>query len=181
MVALVAIGAVVAYAMNKQWASVPPDVMARFDPTPRSLVGVNLAQLAIGVLGVLLISGEYSSGMIRASLAAVPVLAAKARLYAVITFAVMLPTSLIAFVLGQNLLGTHGTTLSAPHAVTAVFGVAVYLTLAGSLAMGLKFIVRSTAGAIAAPVGPLLILPGNGQVLPTSWKNNMLPYLPSNT
>lgn len=46
--------------------------------------------------------------------------------------------------------------------------------------MGLGFIVRSTAGAIAAPVGPLLVLPGIGQVLPTSWKNNMLPYLPSN-
>lgn len=114
MVALVAIGAVVAYAMNKQWGSVPPDVKARFDPTPRSLVGVNLAQLAIGVLGVLLISREYSSRMIRASPAAVPVLAAKARLYAVITFAVMLPTAPIAFVLGQNLLGTHGTTRRPP-------------------------------------------------------------------
>ena len=182
--ALVVIGAVVAYATNKQWASVPSDVKAHFDPIPRSLVGVNLAQLAIGVLGVLLISGEYSTGMIRASLAAVParwpVLVAKAGLYAVITFAVMLPTTFIAFVLGQNLLGTHGTTLSAPHAVTAIFGAAAYLTLIGLLALGLGFIVRSTAGAIAALVGLLLVLPGIGQVLPTSWRNNLLPFLPSN-
>lgn len=184
VVALVVIGAVVSYATNTRWDSIPPDVKAQFEPIFRSLVGVDLAQLAVGVLGVLLISGEYSTGLIRASLAAVParwpVLAAKAGLYAVITFALMLPTAFLAFVLGQHLLGTHGTTLSAPHAVRSIVGSAAYLTLVGLLALGLGFIVRSTAGAIATLVGLLLVLPGIGQLLPTSWENTTLPYLPSN-
>jgi hypothetical protein len=61
-----------------------------------------------------------------------------------------------------------------------VFGVAVYLTLVGVFAVALGFIVRSTAGGIATLFGLLLVLPGIGQVLPASWQQHTLPYLPSN-
>ena len=182
--AMVVIGWVVGWATNAHWTSMDPGERAHFNPIDRSLVGVNLAQLAIGVLGVLLISGEYATGMIRATLAAVPhrlpVLWAKAALFAVTTFATMFVSSLAAFLLGQHFLGAHGTTLTAPHAWRAILGVTAYLTVVGILAVALGFLLRSTAGGIATLVALLLVLPGIGQVLPASWQQHTLPYLPSN-
>jgi hypothetical protein len=161
-----------------------PRELAGFEPIGRSVAGVNLAQLPIGVLGVLLISGEYATGMIRATFGAVPtrlpVIWAKAALFAAVTFVLMLVSAFLAFLGGQHFLATHGTTLSAPHAVRAVLGVAVYLTLIGVFAVALGFIVRNTAGGIATLFGLLLILPGIGQLLPASWQQHTLPYLPSN-
>ena len=184
VVAMIVLAWVVGWATNAHWNTMDPGERAQFNAVDRSLAGVNLAQLAIGVLGVLLISGEYATGMIRASLAAVPrrlpVLWAKSGLYAVITFALMLVASLIAFVVGQHFLATHGTTLSAPHAWRAIIGTAGYLTLIAMLAVALGFIIRSTAGGIATLFGLLLVLPGIGQVLPMSWQVHTLPYLPSN-
>jgi ABC-2 type transport system permease protein len=172
VVAMIAIGCIVGYATNAHWATMAPDERAGFNPIDRSLAGYHLAQLAVGVLGVLLISGEYATGMIRATFSAVPnrlpVLWAKALLYAVVTFVLMLAAAFAAFLGGQQLLASHGTTLSAPHALQAVFAVA------------LGFIIRSTAGGIASLFGLLLVLPGIGQVLPTSWQRHTLPYLPSN-
>lgn len=184
LVAMVAIGWIVGWATNAHWASMAPDERAGFSPIDRSLAGYHLSQLAVGVLGVLLISGEYATGMIRATFGAVPtrlpVLWAKVGLYAVVTFVVMLVGAFAAFLGGQQFLGTHGTTLSAPHAVLSVVGVAGYLTLIGVLAVALGFLIRSTAGGIATLFGLLLVLPGIGQVLPTSWQRHTLPYLPSN-
>lgn len=184
VVAMIAIGCIVGYATNAHWASMAPDERAGFNAIDRSLAGYHLAQLAVGVLGVLLISGEYATGMIRATFAAVPsrlpVLWAKASLYAVVTFVLMLAAAFVAFLGGQYLLASHGTTLSAPHAVQAVIGAAGYLTLIAVLAVALGFIIRSTAGGIATLFGLLLVLPGIGQVLPTSWQRQTLPYLPSN-
>jgi hypothetical protein len=181
---MVAIGWLVGWATNSHWARMAADERARFNPIDRSLTGYHLAQLAVGVLGVLLISGEYATGMIRATFAAVPhrlpVLWAKAALYAVVTFVLMLIAAFAAFLGGQQFLSSHGTTLSATHALRDVIGVAGYLTLIGVLAVALGFIIRSTAGGIATLFGLLLVLPGIGQVLPTSWQLHTLPYLPSN-
>jgi ABC-2 type transport system permease protein len=184
VVAMVAIGWLVGWATNAHWARMGPDERLRFNPIDNSLTGYHLAQLAVGVLGVLLISGEYATGMIRATFAAVPhrlpVLWAKAALYAVVTFVLMLIAAFAAFLGGQQFLATHGTTLSATHALRDVIGVSAYLTLIGVLAVSLGFIIRSTAGGIATLFGLLLVLPGIGQVLPTSWQLHTLPYLPSN-
>lgn len=183
VLAVIVIGTVVGYATNAHWSSIGPEERARFEPITRSLVGVNLGQLIIGVLGVLLISGEYATGMVRATFAAVPrrlpVLTAKAVLYAVVLYPVLLAATLAAFLWGQHGLASHGTTLSAPHALRAVLGAAAYLDLVGLLALALGFIVRSTAGGIATLVGLLLVLPGIGQALPQSWRENTVPYLPS--
>src|ERR1019366_4208962 len=121
-----------------------------FAPTLVSLRGVFLAQLAIGVLGVLVISGEYSTGMIRSSIAAVPhrqpVLIAKAVVFGVVVFVVSLVSTFVAFLLGQAAqASTHAqASLSTPGAVRAIFGGALYLTLIGLLAVGLGFLIRNT-------------------------------------
>ena len=184
VVAMVALGWIVGWATNSHWSRMDPIERALFSPIDNSLTGFHLAQLAVGVLGVLLISGEYATGMIRATFAAVPhrlpVLWAKAGLYAGVTFVLMLVAAFAAFLGGQQFLGSHGTTLSATHAVQSIVGVAGYLTLIAVFAVALGFIIRSTAGGIATLFGLLLVLPAIGQVLPTSWQNATLPYLPSN-
>ncbi|HQF02362.1 MAG TPA: ABC transporter permease [Phycicoccus sp.] len=184
VIAMIGIGSLISFATNNRWDRMPAQQIAHFEPIGRSLAGVNLAQLAIAVLGVLLISGEYATGMIRSTLAAtptrLPVLWAKTTLYAVATFVVMLAASFVAFLSGQHFLTTHGTTLSAPGAWRAIVAVAGYLTLVGILAVALGFIIRSTAGGIATLVGLLLVAPGLGELLPTDWQDKILPYLPSN-
>jgi ABC-2 type transport system permease protein len=184
VVAMVVLAWLVGWATNAHWSSMHPDERAGFNPIDRSLAGVNLAQLAIGVLGVLLVTGEYATGMIRATFAAaprrLPVLWAKTALYAVVTFVLLLVSAFLAFVIGQHFLASHGTTLGAPHAWRAIIGVAGYLTLVGVLAIAFGFMIRSTAGGIATLFGLLLVVPGVGQLLPASWQTHTLPYLPSN-
>ncbi len=181
---MVAMGWTIAWATNRNWSELRPDEQAAFSAIDFTLAGSTLAQLAIGVLGVLLVTGEYATGMIRATFGAVPrrlpVLWAKAALYGTVTFALMLLASLAAFLGGQQLLGTHGTTLSAPGAGRAIVGVAGYLTLIGVFAVALGFIIRSTAGGVATLFALLLVLPGLGLLLPSSWEDRILPYLPSN-
>ncbi len=123
------IGLVISAVTNANWSHMQRDELANFDPVGRSSAGVNIAQLAVGVLGVLLVTGEYGTGMIRSTFAAVParlpVIWAKAAVYAAITVVIMVPSAFVAFLGGQALLGTHGVSLSAPGAVRAVFGVAL--------------------------------------------------------
>jgi ABC-2 type transport system permease protein len=184
VVAMIGLGLLVGWATNSHWNRIDPAERLGFSPIDTSLSGYHLAQMAVGVLGVLLVSGEYATGMVRATFAAVPkrlpVLWAKAALFAAVTFALMLPSALLAFFGGQHFLATHGTTLSAHNAVRDIVGVAFYLTLIGVFAVALGFLIRSTAGGIATLFGLLLVLPGVGQLLPTSWQRNTLPYLPSN-
>jgi ABC-type transport system involved in multi-copper enzyme maturation permease subunit len=184
VIGMVGIGWLVSFETNSHWAHMQADERIGFDPVSRSLTGVYIAQLAIGVLGVLVITGEYATGMIRATMSAVPrrlpVLWAKLAVFASVTFLLMLVSAFAAFLVGQQLLGSHGTTLSAPHALRAVVGVALYVTVVAVLAIGLGFIIRSTAGGIATLFGLLLVLPAIGHVLPTSWQQHVLPYLPSN-
>lgn len=156
------------------------------DWTQVSLRGMYLAQLAVGVLGVLAITGEYATGMIRASLSAVPgrglVLAAKAAVVGVATFVVATIASFIAFTAGQAALSGHhfGVSLSSPGALRAVIGGGLYLALVGLLGLGVGFAVRSTGGALATLFGLLLVLPLLAAALPSSWQNDVDKYLPLN-
>ena len=147
--------------------------------------GVNICQLAIAVLGVLLITGEYSTGMIRATFTAVPkrlpVLWAKIAVYAVVSFLLMLPCVLISFFASQAILAHKDIlqiSFTHPGVARAVIGGAVYLTLVGIFALGLGAIVRNTAGAISTFAGLFFIIPPLLNVLPTSWNNAISPYLP---
>ena len=109
-----------------------------------------------------------------------PVLWAKAGLYAGVTFVLMLAAAFTAFIGGQQFLGSHGTMLAATGAVQGIVGVAGYLALIGIFSVALGFIIRSTAGGIATVFGLLFVLPGVGLLLPSSWQLHLLPYLPSN-
>jgi hypothetical protein len=145
-----------------------------------------IAQLAIGVLGVLVISGEYSTGMIRASLGAVPkripVLWAKVAVFGVTTFALMLPAMLIAFFASQAILRTHHIlqiSFSDPGVARTVICAAVYLMLVGIFALGLGSITRNTAGGIGVFAAIFFVIPPLLNLLPTSWDNAISKYLPS--
>ncbi len=160
-----------------------------FDATATSLSGVFLAQLAIGVLGVMLITGEYATGMNRATFAAVPrrlpVLWAKAIVFAVVSVVLMLVACFAAFLGGQatfknkridgRLIEAH---LSQPGVTRAVIGAALYLTVVGLLGLALGALLRNTAGAIATLFGLLLILPLIVHFLPSSWSDKIDKYLP---
>lgn len=184
VIGIVGIGLIIAAVTTHNFASMSPDDRAHFNAIDRVLGGVNVAQLTVGVLGVLIITGEYSTGMIRATFGAVPtrlpVLWAKLTVFALAVFAVCLPASFVAFLGGEALLGSHGVSLSSPGALRAVFGITLYLIVAGSLGVAFGFLVRNTAGGIAALFGLLLVLPGLSNLLPTSWQNSVVPYFPSN-
>jgi hypothetical protein len=167
------------------WQNVPPSERVLPDPTSASLSGYAIAQLIVGVLGVLVVTGEYGTGMVRASLAAVPkrlpVLWAKVAVFACVTFAVTTVASFVAFFIGQALLNSQGigTTIGAPGVLRAVVGMGLYLTGTGLLGVGIGWIIRNTAGAISTVLGLLLVLPGIVEALPTSWGEHVAPYLPS--
>jgi ABC-type transport system involved in multi-copper enzyme maturation permease subunit len=161
-----------------------------FDPgtnaTSTSLTGTFFAQLAIGVLGVLLISGEYSTGMIRSSLTVVPkrlpMLWAKLAVFAGAVFLTMLITSLTSFFVGQALLSGHhlNVSLSHPGALRSVVGAALYLAVAGMTAVALGALLRNTAAAITTFVAVFFVIPPLTNLLPTSWSDHFVQYLPSN-
>jgi ABC-type transport system involved in multi-copper enzyme maturation permease subunit len=184
MIGTVGIGALASWGTKNRWSRLDPGEIANFSAVSRSLFGVNLAQLAVVVLGVLIITGEYATGMIRATLAStptrLPVLWAKLGVVSAVMFVTSLVAAVIAFFLGQALLASHGVGLSSPHAVRAIIGAAIYLTVIGILSMGVGFAVRNTAGGIASAFGLLLVIPDLGNALPSSWQPHVLPYLPSN-
>ena len=174
-----------------QWSHMRLGEKASFSAINAALVGAAIAQLAIGVLGVLSISGEYSTGMIRSSFSAVPkrlpVLWAKVGVYGVVTLVLMIPTILVAFFLSQGILSIGASaTVHQPIAFThagvarVLFGGAAYLTVMGIFALGLGAITRGAAAGIGAFVGIILILPGLLQLLPSSWNHAVSPYLPAN-
>jgi ABC-type transport system involved in multi-copper enzyme maturation permease subunit len=155
-----------------------------FDAVSTSLSGVLLAQLAIGVLGVLFVTSEYSTGMIRTTFSAAPqrriVIATKAAVFGVVAFVIGTLTSLVTFLVGQAVMSSHGVSLSSPGALRSVIGVGLYLGVLAVFAVGLGTIIRSTAGAISALFGLILVIPAVAQALPSSIQNSLDKYLPSN-
>jgi ABC-2 type transport system permease protein len=161
-----------------------PADLSSFDPTAISLTGIHLAQLAVGVLGVLLITGEYATGTIRITLAAVPrrlpVLWGKAIAVALTTTALCVPATFAAFLVGQSILSSEhlDTTLSHPGATRAVLGSALYLTAIGLLGLGLGALLRNTAGAVASLFGLLFAAQIIVGFLPSAWSDRVYKYLP---
>ncbi len=152
-----------------------------FDPVLTSLSGVLLAQLAIGVLGVLVITTEYSTGMIRSTFAAAPqrhlVIIAKAGVLGAAAFTVGTVASLVAFLAGQAIMGANGVSLTSPGALRSVIGIGLYL---GIFAVALGTIIRRSTGAIAALAGLILILPALLLTLPASIQDTVVKFLPGN-
>jgi ABC-type transport system involved in multi-copper enzyme maturation permease subunit len=172
--------------ISAHWGHQSAEERASFNPLDPALIGSQIAQLAIGILGVLVITAEYSTGMIRATFTAVPkrlpVLWAKAIVFAIVTFVLMLPSVVIAFFASQSILSRHHANIawSHPGVARAVIGAALYLTVIAVLTLGLGTIVRNTAGGIATFAAIFFVIPPLMNVLPTSWNDAITPYLPGN-
>ncbi len=182
--AVVGIGALATAVTAHQWKQGGIIDRIGFDPTARSLAGLFLGQITIGVLGVLAMSAEYSSGTIRATLAAAPnrplVLACKAAVFAAVALVTSEVLTFAAFLLGQELLkgSTPYATLGQPGVLRAVAGAGLVLTIVGLFALALATIIRHTAGSIAAYVGVMLVLPLITQAFPASIQKDVIKFLP---
>lgn len=178
-------GALVGATQVNSWDDLDPVERLRFDPTSFSLSGLFLAQMAVGVLGVLLITSEYATGQIRATLGATPqratVLAAKATTFIGVILAVGMVASCSAFLIGQSIFSAKGigASLTDPGVLRAVIGGALYLVAVGLLGLGLGTIIRRTAGAVAALVGLLVVVPLVASFLPASWNESVAKYFPA--
>jgi ABC-2 type transport system permease protein len=168
------------------WAHMSAGERAGRNPLDIALAGVNVAQLAIAVLGVLVITGEYSTGMIRSSLIAVPkrlpVLWAKIAVYAAVSFILTVPAVIIGFFASQSVLSRHHIlqiSFGDPGVARSLLGGALYVTLVGIFALGIGAIVRNTAGGIATFAGIFFVIPPLMNILPLSWNNAISRYLPS--
>ncbi|MFI9722105.1 ABC transporter permease [Streptomyces sp. NPDC052396] len=150
-----------------------------------SLFGLNFGQLALGVLGVLVTAGEYSTGMIRSTLAAVPrrlpVLWSKAAVFGLIALVIGTVGAFAAFGFGHGIVsGTRAAlTFSDTGVLRSLLMAGVYLALIGVCGVALGSWLRSVAGGIAVLIGTLMLVPGLVSLLPTGWRNNVSQYLPS--
>ena len=156
-----------------------------FNAAEASLTGqVALGELIIVVLGALVITSEYSTGMIRTSLAVMPrrgvLYAAKAIVFTAVTLTISLVTSFVAFFVGQAILsGKHyNTTLTQPGVLRAVLLSAAIATVFGLFAYGAGAIIRNTAGAISAILGLIFLIPLLAQALPNAWFADLQRWLP---
>ncbi|MEU8984801.1 ABC transporter permease [Streptomyces sp. NPDC048309] len=184
---LIAFGVIAAAHYKSQLNSGQPLRPDDADATALSLsvFGTNFAQLALGVLGVLVTAGEYSTGMIRSTLAAVPrrlpVLWSKSAVFGVVALVVATLGVFVAFVITSGIVsGTPAAlTLSDSGVVRSLLGAGLYLGLVGVIGTALGALLRSVAGGISVLVASLMLIPGLISLLPTSWQDDISPYLPS--
>jgi ABC-2 type transport system permease protein len=146
--------------------------------------GLGLGQLAICVLGVIVISSEYSTGAIRASLLAVPhrlpMLAAKAVVWTVLDFIISAITVFVTFYLTTAILRSHvSISLSGPGVTRAVIGAILYLTVLGLFALAIGGLIRHTAGAIAIVIALVIVVPPLVGLIPGTIANHIHGYLPT--
>jgi ABC-2 type transport system permease protein len=149
-----------------------------------ALLAVDLMSLVVGVFGVLQMSGEYGSGLIRATLAAVPrrlpVLWAKAAVLVAVAGPVMVAACLCALLASRAFLGADGPSLGDPGVLRAGFGAAGAAVAMGLLGLGVGALVRHTAGAITTLVAGILVVPALLPVtLPESAEDVVMPYVPT--
>lgn len=181
----IGLGALVSALSARQYAKEAPSTRALWDPTSVSGAGLAIAQLAIGVLGIMVITSEYSTGAIRTSLTAVPrrgrFLAAKALVIAGMTFVVADITAFAAFFIGQALISGHAPTasLGQPHVLRALVGCGLYGALIGLFGLALGTLLRHAAGAIAVLVAVIFVLPAIAAALPSSIEHTVEKYWPT--
>jgi ABC-2 type transport system permease protein len=189
VIVTIGISALISLAISSSWTGPrggSRDATVLADPTGAILgLSVALGQLAIGVLGVMVMTTEYSTGVIRSSLLAVPrrvpMLAAKAVVFAILIGITAEIVSLCSFFAGAAVLHSHiHVSLSEPGVTRAVLGTGLYLTVLGLFALGVGSLIRHTAGAVSAVIGIALVLPIVGNFLPDSTVyNHLVAYLPT--
>jgi ABC-2 type transport system permease protein len=158
------------------------------DATAYSLVlfGVPFSMIAFGVLGVLTAANEYTSGMIRSTLAAVPrrlpVLWSKAAVYGVVAFVAGSAGALGGFLISNAVVSGTAAAVSVSDdgVVRGMLGLGLYLGLVGVIGVALGTLLRSTAGGISVLVGTFLLVPGLMSLVPSALREDITPYLPGN-
>ncbi|HEY2506169.1 MAG TPA: hypothetical protein VGI58_06615 [Streptosporangiaceae bacterium] len=187
VVATVGLTALLTWLIESNWTgphASTRDIRIVADPVGFILgSGIGLGQLTICVLGVLLMSTEYSTGVIRASLLAVPrrypMLAAKLVVFGALMVVLSEIVSFGSFFVGSALLHSKvSVSLSDPDVLRAVLGAGFYLTALGIFALGIAGIVRHTAAGISIVIGVVLVLPILSGLLPGSWGAHIDAYLP---
>ncbi|MEU6103534.1 ABC transporter permease [Streptomyces flaveolus] len=147
VVVTVALGMLISALSKNEFGDMSERDRLSFDPTFISFAGMSLGQLAMIVFGVLVVANEYSSGMIRTSLAAVPqrgtFLFSKIAVATVLAFVVAMITSFVAFFLGQAMLGDLKASIGDPGVLRAVIGGGLYMTLIAMFSMGVAAMLRS--------------------------------------
>ena len=170
-----------------QWNKTDPSQRQQVIADPVSVIlgaGFQFSQLTVCVLGVLVISSEYSTGLIRASLLAVPhrvsMLGAKAIVFGVLVFMVGELVAFPTFFLGAAILHPKApVTLGDPGVLRAVIGSGMYLAVLGLFALAIGAMVRHTAAGITGVIGFVLVLAPLAQLLPGSFGKHLHAYLPS--
>jgi ABC-2 type transport system permease protein len=184
VVSTIGLAALLCAVTAAHWSSATAVERATWDPTNQSLAGTIFGQLAIAVFGVLAITGEFATGTIRSSIAAVPrrtpLLVAKAAVYGGVALVAGEVISLASFFIGQQIFAGRvpHASLGQPGVARAVLMAGVYLTLICLISIGVGCLVRHTAGAITAVVALLLVLPAVTSALPSSFQNSFGMYLP---
>jgi ABC-2 type transport system permease protein len=187
---VIAIGfsTLVAAVINNTWnrpGNHPNHVTLLTDPTGLIFgAGFGIGQLAICVLGVIVISSEYSTGAIRSSLLAVPrrlpMLAAKAAVWAAIDLVCSAITVFAVFFISTSILSSHiSITLGQPGVTRACIGAVLYLTVLGLFALAIGGIIRHMIGAIATVIGLVLVVPPLITLIPGTIANHVHGYLPT--
>ena len=174
-VAAVAVGYLVTHSDVTHWATMTAQAKAAFDPGSDSFSGLGLAQLAFGALGVLVISSEYATGLIRTTFTAVPrrraVLAAKATIAGAVSLVAGEAIAFATFFTGQQALsvGHLQVTLAHPGALRGVLAAGFYLAVMAWAGLGLGTLIRHTAGAITTMTAVVFLLPQIIHALPAPW------------
>jgi len=174
-VAAVAVGYLVTHSDVTHWATMTAQAKAAFDPVSDSFSGLGLAQLAFGTLGVLVISSEYATGLIRTTFTAVPrrraVLAAKATIAGAVSLVAGEAIAFATFFTGQQALsvGHLQVTLAHPGALRGVLAAGFYLAVMAWAGLGLGTLIRHTAGAITTMTAVVFLLPQIIHALPAPW------------
>jgi ABC-2 type transport system permease protein len=171
-----------------QWDSLPPADRQHLLADPTGLIlqpGASYGQIAVCVLGVMVIAGEYATGMLRASLLAVPrrtpMLAAKAVVFAALVFVVAELIAFPSFFIGRANLRRHvPISLGDPGVLRAVVGLGLYLAVMGLFALAIGALVRHVAGAIACALGFVLVVSNLAGLLPGRLGEHVNAYLPGN-
>ncbi|KOT92905.1 MULTISPECIES: ABC transporter permease [Streptomyces] len=147
VVVTIALGMLISALTKSQFSDMSRRDQLSFDPTFISFAGTSLGQLAMIVFGVLVVGNEYSSGMIRTSLAAVPrrgtFLFGKVAVATALALVVGMVTSFATFFLGQAMLGDLRASIGDPGVLRAVFGGGLYMTLIAMFSMGVAAMLRS--------------------------------------
>ena len=185
LVLSIGISLLVAVITSVNWSTVSDSSKATLDMSQVEL-GVNFGILVVGVLGVMVVSTEYGTGMMRTSLTAFPrrgtLFAAKGTVLALVVLVAGLIITIVSYEAASPFYTKHGIDLSLGEGanVRALLAVPVYLTLIALMAFGLGFLLRSTAGGISSLVGVLFVIPIITNFLPGTAGKDINKVVPSN-